>query len=263
MKAVNKFKSLLNRRRPYLMNSILGQGTRMVQPPLAIDKDIPSATRTKARSVDVHDRKPIDGALVMEGVHRETEPHMMNKSAPSREDGAAVESPKSKGSADKCLPGERLPTLKRALSGQPEEHRSREGTLAIDIPNRQDSARGHAHDPLEDYLFLDIGPEGTDEPHDPPAVAESPPATDVNIYETAYHEEIERIRAEKGRQATLYLTRRVDGRKEYQKDENLQGLKKEHTKEPTGFAKLLQNVKEKHEAELQQQRDDEDTTEGE
>jgi len=249
MKAVKKFKCLLNRRRPYLMSSILGQGTRMVQPPLSIDNDNSTATRDRAHSMDTHDRRPLEGALVQEGVHRKIDPDLMGKSPPDREDGAVVQSPTTlrSGSYDQQGGGRSTPS-KRKLGARPEAHRSEGGTRPLDIGHGKDSGRGHAHDPLEDYLFLDVGPDGDGGPHSPPAVSESPPATEVDIYETAYHEEIERIRAEQGRQATLYLTRRVDSMSEYQQDENMVGLDKAHTQPQSRFAELLQKVKDKHEA---------------
>ena len=103
------------------------------------------------------------------------------------------------------------------------------------------SARGQAHDPLADApLVLGIGAGSFSgdsssagfsnlHPHHPNTldenaqqetpeedqglyhvISESPPATDINVYETAYHEEVERIRRNSSRNATIYLTRRVD-----------------------------------------------------
>ncbi|KAK5467696.1 hypothetical protein LTS15_000669 [Exophiala xenobiotica] len=89
--------------------------------------------------------------------------------------------------------------------------------------------RGHAHDPLEDQLYLYIGPstfsgvssntddDGTFMPHDDDmlVVSESPGAADVDIYETAYRDEIERIMAqanEQNKEPHVFLTRRVDAR---------------------------------------------------
>lgn len=99
--------------------------------------------------------------------------------------------------------------------------------------SHQEGKRGHAHDPLSDQLFLYIGPstwagpstsgnnndEDTDRFMDldgPPIISESPGAADMSIYETAYLEEIERIRAQSREQKPpsepdLYLNRRVDG----------------------------------------------------
>lgn len=88
--------------------------------------------------------------------------------------------------------------------------------------------RGHAHDPLEDHLYLYIGPStfsGTSShpdadtsfnaDEDMPIISESPGAADVDIYETAYRDEIERIMArakEQNKEPDVYLTRRVDAK---------------------------------------------------
>jgi [calcium/calmodulin-dependent protein kinase] kinase len=81
--------------------------------------------------------------------------------------------------------------------------------------------KGHAHNPLEDTLFLNIG-TGEDfqpEPEDGCIVSESPSNVDINVYETAYEEEVQRIIAQRreqfnanaaARRPTLYLTRRVE-----------------------------------------------------
>jgi calcium/calmodulin-dependent protein kinase kinase 2 len=90
--------------------------------------------------------------------------------------------------------------------------------------------KGHAHDPLEDQLYLYIGPstfaghsttsDDDDRPYvhdddDVPIVSESPGAADLDIYETAYRDEIERIMArakEEQKEPNVYLTRRVDAK---------------------------------------------------
>lgn len=58
--------------------------------------------------------------------------------------------------------------------------------------------------------MLDVGP-GEPEEGVPHVISESPTGTDINIYETAYREAVERIRRDQGRAATVYLTRRVQG----------------------------------------------------
>jgi [calcium/calmodulin-dependent protein kinase] kinase len=61
--------------------------------------------------------------------------------------------------------------------------------------------------------LLAIGSGGPDsEEHLSHIVSESPPATDINVYEKAYHEEVERIREAQGHDATIYLTHRVDSK---------------------------------------------------
>ena len=92
----------------------------------------------------------------------------------------------------------------------------------------EDGKRGQAKDPLEEQLFLRIGPstfsgmstEHADDSSFAPdddiyMVSESPGAADVDIYETAYRDEIERILArakEQEKEPQVYLTRRVDQR---------------------------------------------------
>jgi len=74
----------------------------------------------------------------------------------------------------------------------------------------------------EEPHFLGIGTGG--DSLSPPldeAVAESPTAAEYSIYDTAYQEEVERIRAAQGEEATIYLTRRVDSNKERKADENI------------------------------------------
>ena len=246
MKAVNKFKSLLNRRRPYLMSSILGQGERIVQPPLSINSDTSRAMPQKSRSLDVHDRKPIERALVQEGVHRRLEPDLMDVLPPEREDGAVLQSPTqiSNDTHDKH-DGSKAPVSHRDLNAHPGAHRSDGGPHPRDSEHRKDSGKGHAHDPLEELIILEVGPFASDDPPDPPAVSESPPASEFNIYEAAYHDEIERIRTRQGSDTTLFLTRRVENKKEYQEDESLIGIDKNHSLASSGFAKLLEKVRDK------------------
>lgn len=102
---------------------------------------------------------------------------------------------------------------------------------------QQYPGKGHAHDPLEDQLFLNIGlgpstwtskradparlpGTSSDEPAsamlDDPSegsteqfISESPTATDDNIYEEAYAKQVSAIRKERGTETTVYLTRRV------------------------------------------------------
>ncbi|KAL8710909.1 MAG: hypothetical protein Q9220_004508 [cf. Caloplaca sp. 1 TL-2023] len=244
MKAVKAFKRLLERRRPGRMSGILGRDTRLVQPPMAmLGDDKPVLHGRLTRSVDTADRKPVEQALAAEGVHRDIDLSKYGKAFQDKVDVLDPASPESKASAAPYahdgIQDTTFHSPKRNLKVQPKDHRSKPSTA-------DDHGKGHAHDPLEDHLFLAVGPYGSDEAPDPPAVSESPAAAETNIYETAYSEEIERIRSRSGTGTTLYLTRRVEEKKEFQEDENLIGRPTSGDEPPKGgLSKILGLVKKK------------------
>lgn len=71
VQAVKRFKQLLFRRRPERLEGILGSASRIVQPPLSMR---PSALR-KSKSQDTDNRRPVEGVLAAEGVHRDIDNH--------------------------------------------------------------------------------------------------------------------------------------------------------------------------------------------
>ncbi|KAL4734312.1 kinase-like domain-containing protein [Aspergillus similis] len=246
------------------IQSILGQEyeTHFVEPPTQMDPEesvsLPSATPfKKAQSLNTYNRRAWERDDVVKGYHpqrREALPYpppdsnesgsayssILNK--PTRKDSGSIRSVKIRDDPIDDLQSQssQIP-LSRTSSTTTK--RSIEGT------------RGHARDPLEeDCPFLSIGPStftgsapininSTDASHkglnssvpiigdktdptepDYPVVSESPGAADFDIYETAYRQEIERIRADtlpgkegKGTVPMVYLTRRVDGKDELMK----------------------------------------------
>ncbi|KAL9602591.1 MAG: hypothetical protein Q9219_001735 [cf. Caloplaca sp. 3 TL-2023] len=244
MKAVKAFKKLLDRRKPGRMNGILGRDARLVQPPLSMLQDEHSTLPIRtARSVDTIDRRPVEQALAVEGIHNN--PDIV---FPSRE-GVNKESPvvEAKSETQTSPTHQRhdnvrspaSPTPKRDIHVQPKDHRPKPNTT-------DDHGKGHAHNPLEDHLFLAVGPCGSDKPPDPPAVSESPAAAETNIYETAYSEEIERIRSRSGNGTMLYLTRRVEKKEEFRDDANLIGRDSGGDEPPKGgLSKILGLVRKK------------------
>ena len=252
MKAVKKFKSIISRKRPSGMEGILGKDTRMVQPPLSMDRPEKPPLHHKTRSVDIHDRRPLEQALVAEGVHRDVDLadlESADKEVTDREDTAVTYSPttptkRNSGHDHGSSPSCQTSSPKRDLHAHPQDHRP---VHAATAPTPFDHhGKGQAHDPLSDHLYLALGPGGSSAPPSPPAVSESPPAADTNIYETAYHLELERIRAEQGRSATLFLNRRVENREDYRNDEGLVKGDSAHLEEPKpkmGFAKLLEQAR--------------------
>lgn len=232
MKAVKKFKNLITRRRPYL-DSILGQETRIVRPPLSINSGSTANQRHKTHSLDTYDRRPLEQALVREGVHRKIDPENLEGGPPDREDGAVVASPETT----------RFSIHDAGHTHARPRHRSPAGgSRSWDLEHAHDVPKGHAHDPLDYYLFLAVGPSGNDSPPDPPAVSESPPAAEGNIYEKAYYEEVERIRAQQGQDTTLYLTRRVGGKAEPADDGHLISGEGRSTDGVSQLARLLHRV---------------------
>ncbi|KAL8846439.1 MAG: hypothetical protein Q9221_008464 [Calogaya cf. arnoldii] len=243
MKAVKAFKRLLEGRRPGHMSRILGRDTRLVQPPISMLRDEkPRLHNRPARSVDTADRKPLESVLAAEGIHRDIDLSNFERAFPDRQNAVVAPSPDNKdseASRHASVSSPTSPTAKRNLNAQPKEHRPKPSTT-------DDHGKGHAHDPLQDHLFLAVGPYGAEEPPNPPAVSESPAAAETNIYETAYSEEIERIRARSGTGTTLYLTRRVEEKKQFKEDENLVGRDNGGEDPPKGgLSKILGLVKRK------------------
>ena len=146
----------------------------------------------------------------------------------------------------KC--GDLAHDIHAAASSQPHSPQTPLSRASSATKRSAEGTRGHARDPLAEehtYLFIgpstysgsltetsDSAPDISEEPEDfPPPdptdpgspsdtptqiVSESPGAAEFEIYETAYRQEVERIR-ERGNtlqtsNPTLYLTRRVEGK---------------------------------------------------
>lgn len=198
MKAVRKFKSLVEKKRPLGIQEALSRGKRHFH----LDGTVPPPL-FQSKSDDTYDRKNLESVLNAEGVHLKRGFGV---------GGELVASPEEEFPPD--LGG------RYAKPSREKEH--------VDLathhehPDEQSSSqgeKGHAHDPLsEPPLFLGIG-AGEDLADE--GVAESPTAAEFSIYDTAYREEVERIREAQGREATVYLNRRVDGKNEYKGDGNM------------------------------------------
>jgi [calcium/calmodulin-dependent protein kinase] kinase len=210
MRAVQKFKALIDQKRPAILSTALGKGIRTLHPSENVVGQSEPALH-KSRSSDLDDRRRVETALASEGVHHDTLPQGANlgRGMGSRMTSSVtmIDAPtdSEEHRHGHIISGGELP-------GHPEAHRQESGE------------RGHAHDPLDEVpLFLGIGTGGNDSldalPKD--IVAESPTAAEFSIYDTAYQQEVDRIRAAQGKTATVYLTRRVDSKKEYKEDENM------------------------------------------
>ncbi len=205
MTAVQKFKSLLDYKRPNALSAVLGKGIQSIQSSLGV----PNPHLHKARSGNFDDRSNVETILATEGIH-----HQINDSKPdplaSTSNQANKKTPSN--SDTWSLDGARTPSAQNSSSPIPSAERQ-----------ASSGEKGHAHDPMdEEPHFLGIGAGG--DSLSPPldeVVAESPTAAEFSIYDTAYQQEVERIRATQGEKATIYLTRRIDSKQEHKADENM------------------------------------------
>ena len=210
MKAVQKFRALIDQKRPTILSTALGKGIRTLHRSDNVDGQS-EPTLHKSRSADLDDRRRVETALAGEGVHHDILPQDNNL---HRGMGSRMDSSVTMVDAPGDSPEHHQDYIISAgeLSGHPEVHRQESGE------------KGHAHDPLNEVpLFLGIGTGGNNSLDAPlkDIVAESPTAAEFSIYDTAYQQEVDRIRAAQGKSATVYLTRRVDSKKEYKEDENM------------------------------------------
>ena len=219
MKAVKRFKKIVSDKHGQMMEGIFGRDSRLVNPPHSM--------RHQSKSQDTHNRRPLDKILVTSGFHKDVEvndnlekvPTDMDRlslfQSPEADDEMEVE--RAIGESDAHYK-QRLETLRHRpdVKKDPLQDRTlanrRSRTFPVD-----GHAKGHAHDPLEDTLFLDIGhdpdlPDGNGGDPERPIVSESPSAVDMNIYEQAYQEEMEKILARRPREPSIYMTRRVEHR---------------------------------------------------
>jgi [calcium/calmodulin-dependent protein kinase] kinase len=190
----------------------------------------PSILR-KSKSQDTDSRRPIESALLTEGVHHDIriddQYRRVNQKTdkPSlRADLMGKRQPSSKSPTTSALNSPRSPAIPDAKvihdnmshRGPPSSQSTTlPGLISSSGPTTPTLGKGHAHNPLEDTLFLNIGTgEDSIQPEeDGCIVSESPSNVDMNVYETAYEEEVQRIiaqRKDQYRRPTLYLTRRVE-----------------------------------------------------
>jgi len=214
------------------MNSILGENeaARFSQPPITIQRDglLSPPLEHELNSIEALDHRSVEGGLATDGV-QEIDVSKLNTEDVSPD--TSFRGPNNSSRREKATP-----PLSKEPSGKLEVTADAQTDKFPPFQSNRPHAhtaddvgqRGQAHDPLEDQLYLFIGPSTFAEPSvnpdrrpsfvpdddDVPYVSESPGAADVDIYETAYRDEIERIkaRAREGEQEepAVYLTRRVD-----------------------------------------------------
>lgn len=218
------------------MSSILGdtdEGHFSLPPTqLSAGKKLQQGMEHRSQSLNTDDRKAVESALVAEGVHRDLSVKFgLDKNAQHLQSSplaqAASRADYSDSDDDEDSAGlTRLQTAFNQNAG-PNDLPPFKSSIHHARTTDDVGRRGHAHDPLEDLLYLRIGPstfaghstqvdgEAYTPDDDLYMVSESPGAADVDIYETAYRDEIERILAraeENNQEPQVYLTRRVDAK---------------------------------------------------
>lgn len=208
MKAVKRFKKLLFRKRPELMDGLFGRASRIVAPPGSIE-----TKHRRTRSSDADDRQPMEGVLAAEGIHHDIVVSDDMVCSPSEMDEPEIN------------------PIHETV--EHEEHADKDAQQdSVDRALKEPSHKGHAHDPLSETTYLGIGtgtstpstPASEETPDDAPQthiVCESPGAVDSNFFEAAYQEEMKRIHSRRGREPTIYLTRRVEHNKEIAEHESV------------------------------------------
>ncbi|KXT04933.1 hypothetical protein AC578_3470 [Pseudocercospora eumusae] len=201
MKAAKRFKKLIYRKRPQFMEGLFGRESRLSAAP----------TYMRAKSVDLSDRIAVESALTTEGVHRNMDDEIVKAPSLNR---LAVELPSSLDSNGGAMGSPALSYSSQTPSQSQSDdqiERPHLSTKASTFP-LDERGKGHAHDPLEDRIYLNIGAggdlDGVDE-LEGPFVCESPGGVDEDIYEAAYQLEINRILGDK-EAADLVLNRRVE-----------------------------------------------------
>jgi [calcium/calmodulin-dependent protein kinase] kinase len=247
MKAARKFKHLISRKRPQFVDTAFGESNVFSEPPEDIDSPL-----ARSHSDNLSDRKPVEGNLVSHGITRDIQINDKLESIHEVDGKDKIKKLETERISPNPLT---LPSdTQKPSSPQHGNENSPSGVMST----RSDTGRGQAHDPLEDTLFLSIGVSSSSpepEPGSAPVVCESPSATDMNVYENAYEEEIERIlRAEiQGRRPTIYLTKRVEDVPRLKNHEDITDFSRAVSSPKLGFTALADLAKSHVEAHRKKQ----------
>jgi [calcium/calmodulin-dependent protein kinase] kinase len=232
MKAASKFKNLIARNTSGILEGIFDK-REIVAPPSSIQYRTVNTTRSGLANPPTK----LAGTLAAEGIHGDIEinPDLSkaDKTTEELEGGKekvlATDNPQLQSGRQTSKEEIRPSPIPQSPNFHPRRIQTSPCASDPSITNirtvtslRSETGKGQAHDPLEDTLFLQIG-AGSDDPppdqYDIPVVSESPGAVDINVYERAYEEEIQKIIAARAsepipRRPTLYLTKRVEGNKQ-------------------------------------------------
>lgn len=220
MKAVKRFKRAVREKRGRLKEGIFGKDSKLVTPPQAMDD---------AQSDSSSERKAAEEALAAEGLPaRLAVTEDWNRLSRDVEQLTLFDSPTDAGGMRTGL-SEMLhaasisEALRRPVYGKSfrsldnSEESSLQDSASIKRRSRtfplEENTKGHARDPLQEHVYINIGanPEESGE-SDMYMLSESPSAVDLNIFEEAYQDEMNRILEAKGETASMYMNRRMDHR---------------------------------------------------
>jgi [calcium/calmodulin-dependent protein kinase] kinase len=240
VKAVNKFKALIGKDKSRAITSILGEhgDAHFSQPPTNMPKEGASLP-SKSHSFNAFGQQHLGESPIIDKMSEDVK-NLKVRPIPtlSIDDTTKAEELNEVGSGKVFLSHtstatdeamSRMETIAEIEQLDPDKLPPFRSFKPHSYTTDEAGHKGHAHDPLEDKLYLYIGPStfsGTSSTRDDdstfvsggddvPIVSESPGAADVDIYETAYRDEIERIMArakEEQKEPNVYLTRRVDAR---------------------------------------------------
>lgn len=246
MKAVKKFKNLISRNDSSSQTSMIGGAVPIVKPPQAMSPRSPSEespmpfqqrskstgdTSILASSNTAHGPFPlVQDSLRLEdnqsiskmgsGQNEPYTPSVQSTALSSREPSSTNQSSFETSSAIGTSPintepgNERQKELWRPSETDKSKEQIRDSNtnqprpslfppyLGIGSGSAQDESDRHERQHQQEQHS----------PSGPGILSESPPATDIDIYETAYHEEVQRIRSDRSRRkgGVIYLTRRVE-----------------------------------------------------
>ena len=203
MKAANRFKTLIERKRPDIVQSILGHASRIVKPPLSMYRGDSKAKEASKKPIADQELQAAQQEFASKGDHKGVEMVKQLHRLPAQVRAAVVSSNQDEASEPDSH--ESIPPSKTA-----QKSNSYPANLA------KLGKKGQAHDPLEDQVFVNIGLGPAEFEEDAPpsatdyAVSESPPPIEMDVFERAYDDEVDKIYQTKGKAATVYLTRRVE-----------------------------------------------------
>jgi len=283
MKAASKFKRLLSKKRPEILQGMFGT-SGIVQPPDSMNSDSdegPEAHLSRMQTDNTANRKPIEGNLTTEGIIRNIQ---VSSGIQTNQSTDKIDLKKkapivSKGQWGPILLGAK-PHMPFHAEAQKDPQREDNGNsvtqdesarhnlssnnsksppssrVASPVPINSgvtspisEPGKGQAHDPLEDTLFLNIGASADAPPSKfdiLPVVSESPSAVESGVYEQAYEEEIQKIlaaRKQEGRKPTLFLTKRVEAIPHLRDHEDITDFDRAKKKPVLGFAALAEMAK--------------------